>query len=75
MGLNLTRQRQGALAVTPHAQFQRLDAAQQQEGIKCRQHGTGHVFKTNGPYGHHVISGANDRAGNQIAVAAEILSH
>jgi hypothetical protein len=63
----------GILAVAVHAQRQGLDPAQDQEGILRRQHRAGHVLEAVEAHLQQRLLRADDGAGDQVAVAAEVL--
>ncbi|KAG1272552.1 hypothetical protein G6F65_011629 [Rhizopus arrhizus] len=64
---------QGRFAMALHPQFQRLDAAQHQEGGERRQGRTGEVAQPLQTDGVNMFLAAHDGPCQQVAVAAQVL--
>jgi hypothetical protein len=62
----------GVAAVALHAQRQRLQAAQDEEGVLRGEHGAGHVLDAVEAHLVQRFLRADDGAGDEVAVAAEV---
>ena len=63
----------GVGAVTVHADIQSLQAAGNEEGVKGAHDGAGHILQAGRAAGLNEFPGAHDKAGDDIAVAVDVL--